>query len=64
MLDFLGVFLDQYVRSHPQGIAGIILFGSYISKSAHLSSYPVPVLTIAGDQDGMCRITRLARDLG
>ena len=60
----VGVFLDMYARGKDNMAAGIILYGSYISKSAKLSDYPVPVLTMSGDQDGLCRMTRIAEDFG
>ena len=54
----------MYARGKDNMAAGIILYGSYISQSAKLSDYPVPVLTMSGDQDGLCRMTRIAEDFG
>lgn len=59
---FLGVFLDMFVRGNTKAATGIILFGSYINKGVKLAQYPVPVLTISGDTDGLCRLTRIGRD--
>ncbi|XP_067933356.1 uncharacterized protein [Watersipora subatra] len=59
-----GVFLDDYIRSNPQSAAGVVLYGSYISKSVKLKDYPLPVLTASGDQDGLCRMTRIIKDYG
>lgn len=61
---WIGVFLDMYARTEDTLATGIILYGSYISESVKLSDYPVPVLTISGDQDGLCRLTRIAKDFG
>lgn len=61
---WIGVFLDMYARTEDTLATGIILYGSYISESVKLSDYPVPVLTISGDQDGLCRLTRVAKDFG
>jgi len=59
-----GVFLDMFVRQNPLEVAGVVLYGSYISHSVKLRDYPVPVITMTGDQDGMCRMTRIIKDFG
>ncbi|KAK6191736.1 hypothetical protein SNE40_003342 [Patella caerulea] len=53
-----GVFVGNYGKSNP--VKGILLFGSYLTKGNKLSDYPVPVLTISGDLDGLTRVTRIA----
>jgi len=61
---FEGVLLDEYIRKNPNITSGILLWGSYVSRDVKLSDYPVPVLTMAGDQDGLCPMTRIAKEFG
>ncbi|XP_071104987.1 uncharacterized protein [Haliotis cracherodii] len=55
-----GVFVGEYGNSHAHELKGILLLASYITKGNALSQYPIPVLTISGDLDGLTRITRIA----
>ncbi|XP_067654983.1 uncharacterized protein [Haliotis asinina] len=55
-----GVFVGEYGKSHAQELKGILLLASYLTKGNPLSQYPLPVLTISGDLDGMAHITRIA----
>ena len=61
---FAGKLLDEYVRSKENLASGIILYGSHSSKSVKLKDYPVPVMTVSGDLDGLYRVTRIAQDFG
>ncbi|ESO97510.1 hypothetical protein LOTGIDRAFT_228186 [Lottia gigantea] len=55
-----GVFVGNYGKSNSKLVKGIILFASYLTKGNKLADYPVPVLTVSGDLDGLTRCTRIA----
>ncbi|XP_021370099.1 uncharacterized protein LOC110461120 isoform X2 [Mizuhopecten yessoensis] len=54
-----GQLTANYVLNHHNGLSGALLFASYLTRNVEPTSYPVPVLTIAGDLDGLVRITRI-----
>ncbi|XP_013408206.1 uncharacterized protein LOC106172138 [Lingula anatina] len=54
-----GTFLSAYANTNHKNISGILLYGSYLTRSYNMSAYPVPVLTLSGDMDGLNRITRI-----
>jgi len=56
-----GIFSQMAVSK--SGYAGLMLFGSYLSSSSDntVDNYPFPVLTLAGEIDGLTRITRVAQ---
>ena len=54
-----GVVLENYVQSYPDNIKGQILMGSFLSRANYNGSYPVPTLTIGGEKDGLCHVTRI-----
>ncbi|KAL4225676.1 hypothetical protein ACF0H5_016365 [Mactra antiquata] len=54
-----GVFVGMYGKKHPSKLAGVMLFASYLTKPNRLRDYPVPLLTLSGDLDGLTRITRV-----
>lgn len=45
------------------GYAGLVLYGSYLSSvnGYAVNKYPKPTLTLAGEMDGLTRITRIAQ---
>lgn len=58
-----GAMLDLYVHDHPAGFSGAIFMGSFIARSRRspttgCAAYPVPSLTLAGELDGLSRVTR------
>lgn len=57
-----GIFSQGVVKKG--GYAGLILLGSYLSTvySNSVESFPYPVLTLAGELDGLTRITRIVRE--
>ncbi|ESO97511.1 hypothetical protein LOTGIDRAFT_152602 [Lottia gigantea] len=55
-----GVFVGNYGKSNSKLVKGIILFASYLTKGNKLADYPIPVLTVSGDLDGLTRLTRIA----
>lgn len=54
-----GAMLEDYVFANSNATAGQILMGSFIERKYRNKTYPVATLTIAGELDGLCRITRL-----
>ena len=56
---FTGVFVGNYGLNHWSELRGVMLFASYLTRSHRLRDYPLPVLTISGDLDGLTRITRI-----
>ncbi|XP_060075580.1 uncharacterized protein LOC132555248 [Ylistrum balloti] len=54
-----GQLTANYVLNHYRGLSGALLFASYLPRNVEPTSYPVPVLTIAGDLDGLVRLTRI-----
>ncbi|XP_072178676.1 uncharacterized protein [Diadema setosum] len=56
-----GTFLQAYVDENPNDIAGMMLWGSYLTGSTEdLNAFPTPVMHLSGDLDGQVRITRNA----
>ncbi|XP_041367374.1 uncharacterized protein LOC121381987 [Gigantopelta aegis] len=55
-----GPIVTSYVHSAPELFRGVILFGSYFKKGYKASTFPLPVLILSGDLDGISRITRVA----
>lgn len=57
-----GIFSQQVVASGDY--AGLILFGSYLTTiyGYSLTTFKKPVLTLAGELDGLTRITRIAAE--
>lgn len=58
-----GAMLDLYIHDNPAGFSGAIFMGSFIGRSRRAPatghvSYPVPSLTLAGELDGLSRVTR------
>lgn len=51
---------QQKVKPYPAPLKGVILLGSYLQRKFRNTTYPTGVLTIAGDMDGVTRITRVA----
>lgn len=55
--DFL---VQSYAEFHTHTLNGIILLNSHLKMGETMASFPVPVLTINGELDGVTRITRIA----
>jgi hypothetical protein len=63
-----GVMSQIYASSYNQDIEAVILTGSFIlrkyrvlnSNGLHSITFPVPILTIGGELDGLARISRTA----
>ncbi|KAK3101187.1 hypothetical protein FSP39_001620 [Pinctada imbricata] len=56
----LGGAMTAMYGFNGSGLKGAILFAAYLTNGNHLKDFPVPVLTISGDLDGLTRVTRIA----
>lgn len=50
--------VSMYGRK-PHNLSGVLLYAAYLTKGHALKDYPVPVMTLSGDLDGLTRITRI-----
>jgi len=59
-----GAMLQMWSHDNPTKPVAQILLGSFITReyktSEYLFNYSVPTLTIGGELDGQCRVTRIA----
>merc|ERR1711871_9746 len=56
-----GAMLELHAFSDHDGVAGLVLMGSFIARKhrgAPGKSFPIPVLTLSGELDGLARVTR------
>nr|XP_054752521.1 uncharacterized protein LOC129258240 [Lytechinus pictus] len=57
-----GTFLQTWVNKNPTLVAGMMLWGSYLTGATeNLAAFPTPVMHLSGDLDGQVRITRNAK---
>ena len=54
-----GAILQDYLFSHPNMGFSQVLMGSFLLRKYRNQTYPVPTLTIGGELDGLCRVTRI-----
>ncbi|XP_069132039.1 uncharacterized protein [Argopecten irradians] len=54
-----GLPVQLYASIYPAEVDGILLFNSYL-RQGQIITFPVPILTISGDLDGVTRITQIA----
>eukprot|EP00013_Stygamoeba_regulata_P019698 CAMPEP_0177657640 /NCGR_PEP_ID=MMETSP0447-20121125/16314_1 /TAXON_ID=0 /ORGANISM="Stygamoeba regulata, Strain BSH-02190019" /LENGTH=567 /DNA_ID=CAMNT_0019162051 /DNA_START=139 /DNA_END=1842 /DNA_ORIENTATION=+ len=54
-----GAMLQDWLAGHPEGVAGQVLAGAMLLRK-HNTTYPVPTLAMAGELDGLMRVTRTA----
>ncbi|XP_033752396.1 uncharacterized protein LOC117336125 [Pecten maximus] len=54
-----GFPVQLYASIYPSEVNGILLYNSYL-RQGQIITFPVPVLTISGDLDGVNRITQIA----
>ena len=60
-----GALLQDYLvnnKTLAQKTSGLVLLGSFLKRSYHASSFPIPTLTIGAELDGVCRITRIMEE--
>ena len=58
---FSGYYLQKYGMTYKQ-LKAIILMGACLPRTTKLQDYPLPVLTLAAELDGITRITRVAEE--
>ena len=51
--------MGDYGLKNYKKLRGVLLFASYLTRGHKLQDYPLPVLHISGDLDGLTRITRI-----
>ncbi|XP_060068236.1 uncharacterized protein LOC132548391 [Ylistrum balloti] len=54
-----GLPVQLYASIYPAEVDGILLYNSYL-RQGQMITFPVPILTISGDLDGVNRITQIA----
>ena len=55
--------LQEYLLDNPTKASGQILMGSFLQRRHRGSSpYPVHTLTVSGELDGVCRVTRVMEE--
>ena len=54
-----GMMLQDYLNDNKQAGIGQILLGSFLFRKYRNVTYSVPTLTIGGELDGLCRVTRI-----
>ncbi|KAH9503336.1 hypothetical protein Btru_072766 [Bulinus truncatus] len=59
----LGQLVSDYASAVPEELRGLILLGTVMPKRYSAISFPLPVLTIVGEIDGLMRITRVSNTL-
>jgi pimeloyl-ACP methyl ester carboxylesterase len=64
-----GAMVQDYVHDHAADAAGLILNGAFLARTYKSAvtpegrpqfTFPMPVLTIGGELDGLCRLSRIA----
>ncbi|RYG67454.1 hypothetical protein EON64_07390, partial [archaeon] len=64
-----GAMIPDYVSAYDPAAAGMVLMGSFLTHKWKTGAtaegtpqvvFPVPTLTVGGELDGLCRITRIA----
>lgn len=67
-----GAMMPDYVENSEKDAAGMILMGSFLTRKHKTGAtaegrpqveFPVPVLTVGAELDGLCRLTRIAEAL-
>lgn len=57
-----GIILQDYLASNPHLATGQVLMGSFLLSKYRNISYPVPTMTLGGELDGLCRISRIMEE--
>ena len=57
-----GIMLQDYLHSNPASGVAQILMGSFLLRSYRGAAFPLPTLTIGGELDGLCRVTRIMEE--
>ncbi|CAL1535766.1 unnamed protein product [Lymnaea stagnalis] len=59
----VGHLAADYAQAVPHTLRGLILLGTFLPRRFNVVSFPLPVLTLVGEIDGVTRITRVAQTL-
>lgn len=57
-----GAMLQDYVAANPDLATGQVLMGSFLLAKYRNVPYPVPTMTLGGELDGLCRVTRIMEE--
>lgn len=57
-----GIILQDYLASNPTIAAGQVLMGSFLLSKYRNMTYEVPTMTLGGELDGLCRVTRIMEE--
>lgn len=57
-----GIILQDYLVSNPSIATAQILMGSFLLSKYRNSTYGVPTMTLGGELDGLCRVTRIMEE--
>lgn len=55
-----GHVVSVYTEAVPGTVRGLVLLGTFLHSGTSLASFPVGVMTIVGELDGLTRLTRVA----
>ena len=50
---------QDYLSRNPMAGFGQVLMGSFLLRKFRNETYPAPTLTVSGELDGLCRVTRI-----
>uniref|UniRef100_A0A0L8GP09 Alpha/beta hydrolase fold-5 domain-containing protein n=1 Tax=Octopus bimaculoides TaxID=37653 RepID=A0A0L8GP09_OCTBM len=56
-----GISVQRLANRNPQQLSGIILLGSLLQNGTQFEYFGMNVLTVAGDLDGVTRVTQIAQ---
>ena len=57
-----GIILQDYLAANPSLAAGQVLMGSFLLSKYRDTPYKVPTMTLGGEMDGLCRVTRIMEE--
>lgn len=57
-----GIILQDYLNSTPSGAMGQVLMGAFLQRKYRNTSFTVPTMTIGGELDGLCHVTRIMEE--
>lgn len=58
-----GIILQDYLVGNPSGAVGQVLMGSFLQRKYRTNvTFEIPTLTIGGELDGLCHVTRIMEE--
>ncbi len=58
-----GIMLQDYLVSDPSGAMGQVLMGSFLQRKYRNNiTFAIPTMTIGGELDGLCHVTRIMEE--